>query len=135
MLASTTAFFLRQELEYRPWEETGTRVPINQHCLLLQVLKRMLGMSVVYESGWQHPADGFETYSSRGVAEAFLERVPTTWDQTEFLSGYPGRSATVARRSGAALEEHAVEIARAGPASPRRSATNAATENMFCVRR
>ena len=59
-----------------------------------------LGLSVVYESGWQHPADGIETYSSRGVAEAFLEQVPTTWDQTEFVSGYPGRSATVARRSG-----------------------------------
>jgi alpha-glucosidase len=72
-----------------------------------------LGMSVVYESGWQHPADGIETYSSRGVAEAFLERVPTTWDQTEFVSGYPGRSATVARRSG---DEWFVGSIASGPA-------------------
>jgi hypothetical protein len=59
-----------------------------------------LALSVVYESGLQHPADSVESYSGRGVAEAFLERVPTAWDQTELVSGFPGREATFARRSG-----------------------------------
>jgi hypothetical protein len=72
-----------------------------------------LGMSVVYESGWQHPADSIESYSSRGVAEAFLEQVPAAWDQTEFVSGYPGRSTTLARRSG---EEWYVGSIANGPA-------------------
>jgi alpha-glucosidase len=59
-----------------------------------------LALSVVYESGLQHPADSIESYSGRGVAEAFLQRVPTVWDDTELVSGFPGREATFARRSG-----------------------------------
>lgn len=59
-----------------------------------------LALSVVFESGWLHPADSVETYDSRGVAEAVLRRMPTVWDQTELVSGTPGRAATFARRSG-----------------------------------
>jgi hypothetical protein len=59
-----------------------------------------LAQAVVYESGLQHPADSVESYSSRGVAEAFLERVPAAWDESELVGGFPGREATFARRSG-----------------------------------
>jgi alpha-glucosidase len=37
-------------------------------------------------------AEGFE----------FVRRVPTTWDETRFLSGEPGRDIVLARRSGTA---------------------------------
>jgi hypothetical protein len=30
----------------------------------------------------------------------FLGNLPTVWDETRFLSGYPGESAVMARRSG-----------------------------------
>lgn len=59
-----------------------------------------LALSVVYESGWLHPADSAESYDSRGVAEAVLRRMPTTWDRTELLSGTPDAAATFARQSG-----------------------------------
>ena len=59
-----------------------------------------LALSVVYESGLLHPADSVESYSGRGVAEAFLQRVPTAWDETRLVDGFPGRDATLARRRG-----------------------------------
>ncbi|SFQ30094.1 NPCBM-associated, NEW3 domain of alpha-galactosidase [Amycolatopsis arida] len=59
-----------------------------------------LALAVVYESGWQHPADGVESYDSRGVVEAVLRRLPTAWDETRLVDGMPGESATVARRAG-----------------------------------
>jgi hypothetical protein len=59
-----------------------------------------LALGVVYESGWQHPADSVESYDSRGVAEAVLRRLPAAWDETQFVGGRPGESATIARRSG-----------------------------------
>jgi hypothetical protein len=31
----------------------------------------------------------------------FWDRIPTVWDETRVLDGYPGQSATLARRSGA----------------------------------
>lgn len=59
-----------------------------------------LALSVVYESGLQHFADGIDSYSDRPLAERFLERVPASWDETRLLRGYPGSEATFARRSG-----------------------------------
>jgi alpha-glucosidase len=70
-----------------------------------------LALGVLYESGWQHPADSAETYDSRGVAEAVLRELPTAWDDTEFLSGRPGESAALARRHG---QEWFVGAIRAG---------------------
>lgn len=59
-----------------------------------------LGLSVVYESGWQHPADSVESYRDHPVAERFLANVPADWDETRFVSGRPGDGQVVARRSG-----------------------------------
>jgi hypothetical protein len=59
-----------------------------------------LALSVVFESGLQHFADGIDTYAARPVAESFLERVPPVWDETRLLRGRPGSEATIARRSG-----------------------------------
>jgi hypothetical protein len=57
-----------------------------------------LALSVVFESGLQHFADGVAAYAARPEAEWFLERVPAAWDETVVLGGYPGSEATVARR-------------------------------------
>jgi alpha-glucosidase len=60
-----------------------------------------LALSVVFESGIQHFADSARSY--RALPDAvrqFLRAVPAAWDETRVLSGEPGRSIVVARRSG-----------------------------------
>ena len=59
-----------------------------------------LALSVVYESGWVHFPDSVATYS-RMPEEVldFLKTVPAAWDEIEFLSGYPGKFAVLARQS------------------------------------
>ncbi|MFG1608410.1 glycoside hydrolase family 97 catalytic domain-containing protein [Actinoplanes sp. NPDC049265] len=59
-----------------------------------------VALSVVYESGWQHLADRFETYESHPEALRTLDQIPTVWDETRLVSGAPGASAVIARRSG-----------------------------------
>lgn len=60
-----------------------------------------LALSVAFESGIQHWADrpeGF--YALPQMARRHMEKVPTAWDETRFISGYPGKSFIVARRKG-----------------------------------
>lgn len=60
-----------------------------------------LALSVVFESGIQHLADRPEGFDNLPFAEhLFLTRVPAAWDDTRLLSGYPGKSAVIARRKG-----------------------------------
>ncbi|WP_162606631.1 glycoside hydrolase family 97 protein [Jiangella asiatica] len=64
-------------------------------------LAHELALSVVFESGWQHFADSIETYAGEPLAEAFLDLVPTVWDETRLVTGFPGRLVVIARRTGA----------------------------------
>lgn len=60
-----------------------------------------LALSVAFESGVQHWADrpeGF--YALPLLASQHMKDVPVVWDETRFVSGYPGKSFVVARRSG-----------------------------------
>ncbi len=60
-----------------------------------------LALSVVYESALQHLADrpeGF--YNLPDAALTFLKNVPTAWDDTKLLDGYPGKDVLIARREG-----------------------------------
>lgn len=60
-----------------------------------------LALSVAFESGIQHWADrpeGF--YALPDVPKQHMKEVPTAWDETKFISGYPGQSFVVARRNG-----------------------------------
>ncbi len=60
-----------------------------------------LALSVAFESGVQHWADrpeGFLTLPEE--ARRHMAQVPVVWDETRLLSGYPGESFVVARRSG-----------------------------------
>jgi alpha-glucosidase len=59
-----------------------------------------LAMYVVYDSPLQMVSDAPEAYRDAAGFE-FVQRVPTTWDETRFLSGEPGRDIVLARRSGA----------------------------------
>ena len=54
----------------------------------------------MFESGWLHFADGPEPYLSLAEApRSLLETVPTAWDDTRFIAGYPGKYAVIARRN------------------------------------
>ncbi|UCF36798.1 MAG: glycoside hydrolase family 97 catalytic domain-containing protein [Acidobacteriota bacterium] len=62
-----------------------------------------LALSVVFESAALHPADAVQSY--RGLSKGprdFLRGIPVTWDETRLLSGRPGDSVIIARRSGEA---------------------------------
>lgn len=59
-----------------------------------------LGLSVILESGLQNFAGTPASYDARPEARAFLEQVPTTWDESRLLAGKPGESVVMARRHG-----------------------------------
>ena len=60
-----------------------------------------LALTVLFESGLQHLADRPESFLSQPrEVQDFLGKLPTVWDETHFVSGYPGESAVLARRSG-----------------------------------
>ncbi|HWU71031.1 MAG TPA: glycoside hydrolase family 97 protein, partial [Pseudoxanthomonas sp.] len=60
-----------------------------------------LAMYVVYDSPLQMVSDDPDAYRGADGFE-FIKRVPTAWDETQFLSGEPGRDIVLARRSGTA---------------------------------
>ncbi|MCW0484888.1 glycoside hydrolase family 97 protein [Gaoshiqia sediminis] len=60
-----------------------------------------LALSVVFESGIRHMADrpeGF--YELPDEPKTFLKEVPSAWDDTKLLDGYPGSFTVIARRKG-----------------------------------
>lgn len=60
-----------------------------------------LALSVLFTSGIQHYAEIPEGMSKAPVyVREFLKGVPSVWDDTKFLDGYPGRFAVLARRGG-----------------------------------
>lgn len=62
-----------------------------------------LALSVVFESGIQHMADRPEGYLLLpDAAKSFLKVVPSAWDNTKFLDGYPGKDVVIGRQKGEA---------------------------------
>ncbi len=60
-----------------------------------------LALTVLFESGLQHLADRPESFLAQPQdVQDFLSLLPTAWDETRFVSGYPGESCVLARRSG-----------------------------------
>ena len=60
-----------------------------------------LALTVLFESGLQHLADRPESYLSQPAdVQGFLSSLPSVWDETRLVSGYPGKSVVMARRSG-----------------------------------
>ncbi len=75
-----------------------------------------LAQTIVYESALQHFAYAAASYKNyNGLA--LLNHIPTEWDETILLDGYPGEYVTMARRNGEdwfigtmTAEERTVEI-------------------------
>ncbi len=61
-----------------------------------------LALAVVFESGLQHFVDTPEAYLDQPEEVVqLLREVPTVWDETVLVDGYPGRFVAIARRHGA----------------------------------
>lgn len=59
-----------------------------------------LALTVLYESALQHLADKPESYYAQPQSvQDFFSNLPTVWDETLFICGYPGESVVLARRS------------------------------------
>ena len=60
-----------------------------------------LALTVLFESGLQHLADKPESYLAQPQAvQDFFTELPSVWDKTRFVAGYPGKGAVLARRFG-----------------------------------
>ena len=60
-----------------------------------------LALTVLYESGLQHLADRPESYLAQPQqVQDFFSSIPTAWDETRLIGGYPGEYAVMARRCG-----------------------------------
>ena len=60
-----------------------------------------LALTVLFESALQHLADRPESYMVQPQeVKDFFTNLPTVWDETHLLSGYPGESVVMARRHG-----------------------------------
>ena len=60
-----------------------------------------LALTVLFESALQHLADRPESLLAQPKAvQDFFGQLPTAWDETRFVSGYPGESVVLARRRG-----------------------------------
>jgi hypothetical protein len=60
-----------------------------------------LALTVLFESGLQHLADSPESFLAQPQeVQQFLGQLPTVWDETRFVCGYPGESVVLARRHG-----------------------------------
>ena len=60
-----------------------------------------LALTVLFESGLQHLADKPESFLAQPQeVQDFLSHLPSVWDETRFVSGYPGECVVIARRSG-----------------------------------
>jgi alpha-glucosidase len=58
-----------------------------------------LALSVLFTSGIQHYAETPEGMAKAPVyVQDFLKNVPSVWDDTKFLDGFPGKFAVLARR-------------------------------------
>ena len=60
-----------------------------------------LALTVLFESALQHLADRPESYLAQPQAvQDFFGYLPTTWDETRLVCGYPGEYVVMARRNG-----------------------------------
>jgi alpha-glucosidase len=60
-----------------------------------------LALSIVFESGIIHFADKVDAYLlSPEFVQTFLKGVPSAWDQTRLIAGYPGKFCVMARQNG-----------------------------------
>jgi len=95
---NTTLPFTRNvvgSMDYTPVTFTNSQYP---H---LTSFAHELALPLIFESAIQHLADRPEGYDQLpDEPKSFLREVPTAWDETKLLAGYPGKNVVFARRSG-----------------------------------
>lgn len=95
---NTTLPFTRNVIG--PMDYTPVTLTNSQHAHTTSFAHE-LALAVVFESGIQHFADRPSGFDALPPAEKiFLTHVPASWDDTRLISGYPGKSVTMARRKG-----------------------------------
>ena len=97
---NTVLPFTRNAVASMDWTPVTFTNNNNAH---LTTFAHELALSVIFESGIQHFADRVAGYSTSTIAESarnFLKAVPVAWDDTKYLSGYPGSFLVLARRKG-----------------------------------
>ena len=82
-------------MDYTPCTFTDSQNPhITTDC-------HELALPILFESGLQHMADRPEAYLGLPLpVKDLLSGLPSAWDDTRLLAGYPGQFAVIARRSG-----------------------------------
>ncbi|MDE6695331.1 MAG: glycoside hydrolase family 97 protein [Muribaculaceae bacterium] len=82
-------------MDYTPCAFTDSQHPhITTHA-------HELALTALYESGIQHLADRPESFLAQPQeVKDYLSNLPTAWDQTVLLGGYPGEYVMMARRKG-----------------------------------
>ena len=77
----------------------GKFVPADRKPMAQGTRAHQLAAYVVYEAPLECWRIYPEAYEGQPGLE-FIEKVPTVWDETKVLSGYPGQSIVMARRKG-----------------------------------
>lgn len=82
-------------MDYTPCAFTDSQHPhITTHA-------HELALTALFESGIQHLADRPESFLAQPQeVKDYLSALPTAWDETRYVSGYPGESIVLARRKG-----------------------------------
>ncbi len=82
-------------MDYTPCTFTDSQFPhITTH-------SHEAALPVVFESALTNWADRPSSYLSQSeMFKEFMSTLPTVWDETKLLGGYPGESVVIARRSG-----------------------------------
>ena len=82
-------------MDYTPCAFTDSQHPhITTHA-------HELALTIVFESALQHLADRPSGFLDQpAVVQQLITNLPTAWDDTKLLSGYPGEWVAMARRSG-----------------------------------
>lgn len=79
----------------------ATALKDTTNALRLTTNAHELALAVGFESGVQHLADRPLSYKSQPDSVIqYLKDLPVAWDDTYFISGYPGKAFVVARRKG-----------------------------------
>ena len=82
-------------MDYTPF---GLTDKVNKH---LTTYSNELALTVVFESGVVHLVDFPEIYKALPeYVQSFVKQLPTVWDESKMIYGYPGRDVVMARRSG-----------------------------------
>ena len=82
-------------MDYTPF---GLTDKVNKH---LTTYSNELALTVVFESGVVHLVDFPEVYKALPeYVQSFVKQLPTVWEESKMIYGYPGRDVVIARRSG-----------------------------------